>query len=72
MYVGGIKEYFEKEVKPYAPDAWIEEDKTKTGYELSFTKYFYKPTQLRSLDEIELEIANIEKEAQELLAGMMC
>ena len=72
LYVGGIKEYFEKEVKPYAPDTWIEEDKTKTGYELSFTKYFYKPTKLRSLDEIELEIANIEKEAQELLAGVMC
>lgn len=72
LYEGGIKEYFEKEVKPYAPDTWIEEDKTKTGYELSFTKYFYKPTKLRSLDEIELEIASIEKEAQELLAGVMC
>ena len=72
LYEGGIEEYFKKEVLPYAPDTWIEQDKTKIGYELSFTKYFYKPTQLRSLDEIESEISNIEKEAQELLQGVFC
>ena len=49
-----------------------EEDKTKIGYELSFTKHFYKPTQLRSLEEIEIEISDIEKEAQELLQGVFC
>ena len=72
LYEGGIEEYLNKEVLPYAPDTWIEEDKTKIGYELSFTKYFYKPTQLRSLDEIESEISDIEKEAQELLQGVFC
>ena len=72
LYEGGIEEYFKKEVLPYAPDTWIEQDKTKIGYELSFTKYFYKPTELRSLEEIESEILDIEKEAQELLQGVFC
>ena len=72
LYEGGIEEYFNKEVLPYAPDAWIEEDKTKIGYEILFSKYFYKPSELRSLDEIELEISQIEKEAQELLQGVYC
>lgn len=72
LYEGGIEEYFKKEVLPYAPDTWIEQDKTKIGYELSFTKYFYKPTELRSLEEIETEISDIEKEAQELLQGVFC
>lgn len=72
LYEGGIEEYFKKEVLPYAPDTWIEQDKTKIGYELSFTKYFYKPTELRSLEEIESEISDIEKEAQELLQGVFC
>ena len=72
LYEGGIKEYFKKEVLLYAPDTWIEQDKTKIGYELSFTKYFYKPTELRNLEEIETEISDIEKEAQELLQGVFC
>lgn len=72
LYEGGIEEYFKKEVLPYAPDTWIEQDKTKIGYELSFTKYFYKPTELRSLEEIESEISDIEKEAQKLLQGVFC
>lgn len=72
LYEGGIKEYLKKEVLPYAPDTWTEQDKTKIGYELSFTKYFYKPTELRSLEEIETEISDIEKEAQELLQGVFC
>jgi len=72
LYEGGIEEYFKKEVLPYASDTWIEQDKTKIGYELSFTKYFYKPTELRSLEEIESEISDIEKEAQELLQGVFC
>lgn len=72
LYEGGIEEYFKKEVLPYAPDTWIEQDKTKIGYELSFTKYFYKPTELKSLEEIESEISDIEKEAQELLQGVFC
>ena len=72
MYEGGIDEYFKKEVLPYAPDAWIEQDKTKVGYEVLFSKYFYKPSELRTLDDIELEISQIDKEAQELLKGVYC
>lgn len=72
LYEGGIDEYFKKEVLPYAPDAWIEQDKTKVGYEVLFSKYFYKPSELRTLDDIELEISQIEKEAQELLKGVYC
>ena len=72
LYEGGIEEYFKKEVLPYAPDAWIEQDKTKVGYEVLFSKYFYKPSELRTLDDIELEISQIEKEAQELLKGVYC
>jgi type I restriction enzyme M protein len=48
-YEGGIDAFMEKEVRPYAPDAWVDEKKTQIGYELSFTKYFYKPVELRPL-----------------------
>lgn len=72
LYEGGIKEYVKKEVLPYAPDTWIEEDKTKIGYELSFTKYFYKPIEQRTLEEVEHEIYNIEREAQSLLQEVFC
>jgi type I restriction enzyme M protein len=46
-YPGGIAKFFEAEVLPYAPDAWVDYSKTQIGYELSFTKYFYKPVQQR-------------------------
>ncbi len=66
-YEGGIKAFFEKEVLPFAPDAWIDEKKTQVGYELSFTKYFYKPVKLRSLDEIVADIKKLEAETDGLL-----
>lgn len=47
-----IEEYFEREVKPHVPDAWIDEKKTKIGYEINFTKYFYEFKPLRPLEEI--------------------
>ena len=62
-----IYKYFEKEVKPYVPDAWINEKKTKIGYEISFTKYFYKYKPLRPLEEIEKDIKIIEKETDGLI-----
>ena len=46
------EEYFKKEVLPHLPDAWIDDSKTKIGYEINFTKYFYKFKPLRSLEEI--------------------
>ncbi|MBP1908331.1 type I restriction-modification system subunit M [Methanolobus bombayensis] len=62
-----IDTYFEREVKPHVPDAWIDESKTKTGYEINFTKEFYKYTPLRSLDEIRADIMALEEEMEGLL-----
>ena len=59
------------EVLPYTPDAWIKEDATKIGYEISFTRHFYKPQPLRTLEEISADILAIEKEAEGLLDGLL-
>ena len=64
---GGIQAFFEREVLPHAPDAWIDEKKTKVGYEVSFTRYFYKPPVLRSLEEIRADIEALEEETEGLL-----
>jgi type I restriction enzyme M protein len=61
-----IEEYMEREVLPHVPDAWIDETKTKTGYEVSFTKYFYEFKPLRSLADIKAEICALENETLEL------
>lgn len=66
-YEGGIEGFMDEVVRPYAPYAWVDEAKTKIGYEISFTKYFYKPVQLRSLDEIIVDIKEIEAAADGLL-----
>lgn len=71
LYEGGIEAFFEKEVLPFAPEAWIEEKETKIGYEISFTKYFYKPIQLRSLTDIKADIVAIEAETDGLLAEIL-
>ena len=52
-------------------DAWIKEDATKIGYEVSFTRHFYKPQPLRMLEEISADILAIEKEAEGLLDGLL-
>ena len=57
-----IKEYFEREVLPFATDAWIDEKKSKVGYEIPFTRYFYKYEAPRPSDEIMVEIRELEKE----------
>lgn len=66
-YEGGIDAFIQNEVHPYAPDAFVKPGSEKVGYELSFTKYFYKPVQLRTLDEIAADIRAIEKETDGLL-----
>ena len=66
-----IDEYFESEVKPHVPDAWMDRSKDKVGYEINFTKYFYKYTPLRSLDEIKKDILALEKETEGLLKEIL-
>lgn len=56
------------EVLPHVPDAWIDESKTKVGYEINFNRYFYKYTPPRPLEEIEADLKAIEKEIGELLS----
>lgn len=57
-----INAYFEREVLPFAPDAWIDEKKSKVGYEIPFTRYFYKYEAPRPSEEIMAEIMELEKE----------
>ena len=64
---GGIEAFIRREVLPYTSDSWIKEDATKIGYEVSFTRHFYKPQPLRTLEEISADILAIEKEAEGLL-----
>jgi len=68
---GGIAAFIRREVLPYAPDAWVDEDATKLGYEISFTRYFYKPQPLRSLEEIRADILAVEKETDGLLGQIL-
>lgn len=63
-----IMEYFKREVVPFAPDAWIDKNKSKVGYEIPFTRYFYKYTVPRPSEEIMAEILDIETELEGALA----
>lgn len=67
LHEGGIGAFLEEEVLPFAPDAWIDVAKTQIGYEISFTKYFYKPVKLRTLEEIVADIKALETETDGLL-----
>jgi type I restriction enzyme M protein len=60
-----IEEYFEEEVKPHLPEAWIDHSKTKIGYEINFTKYFYEFKPLRPLAEIKADILALEEKTLE-------
>jgi type I restriction enzyme M protein len=64
---GGIEAFFAREVSPHAQDAWIAKDASKIGYEISFARHFYKPTPLRTLDEIRADILKLEQQAEGLL-----
>jgi len=57
-----IAEYMAREVLPYAPDAWVDASKTRTGYEINVTRYFYQYQPLRSLTAIDAEITALEAE----------
>ena len=62
-----IQEYFEREVLPFAPDAWIDEKKTKIGYEIPFTRYFYQYVPPKPAQELEIEIKEIEMDLDGVL-----
>ena len=64
---GGIEAFLQREVLPYAADAWYDPQSVKIGYEISFTRYFYRPQPLRSLEDIRAEILALEKESEGLL-----
>lgn len=66
-----IYEYFEREVKPHVPDAWIDEEKTKVGYEINMNRYFYEYKPLRSLEEITKDILELKKESEGLLEEIL-
>jgi type I restriction enzyme M protein len=68
---GGIEAFLRREVLPHAPDAWYVPDSVKIGYEISFTRYFYKPQPLRTLEEIRADILALEKETEGLLAEIV-
>jgi type I restriction enzyme M protein len=68
---GGIEAFFRREVLPYVPDAWIDEGKTRIGYEISFNRYFYKPEPLRTLAEIRADIQALERETDGLLEQIL-
>lgn len=68
-YPGGIEAFYENEVRPYTPDVIFGEP--TVGYELSFTKYFYKPVELRSLKDIKNDIMKLEKQTEGALAEIL-
>ncbi|RPH50941.1 MAG: SAM-dependent DNA methyltransferase [Desulfobacteraceae bacterium] len=68
---GGIEAFLQREVLPYAPDAWYDPANAKTGYEISFTRHFYKPQPMRSLEEIRADILALEKETEGLLEDII-
>ena len=66
-----IHHYFLKEVRPHVPDAWMDMDKTRIGYEISFNKYFYKHKPLRTLEEVTADILKLEAETEGLLKKLV-
>lgn len=65
-----IHAYMAKEVLPFVPDAWMDQDKTRVGYEINFNQYFYRYTPPRPLDEIDADLKQIEKEIADMLVEM--
>ena len=68
---GGIEAFLQREVLPYASDAWHVADSVRTGYEISFARYFYKPQPLRPLEEIRADILALERETEGLLGEIV-
>ena len=71
LHGGGIDAFLAREVLPYAPDAWYLPSQVKVGYEISFTRHFYKPKPMRTLEEIRADIIALERESEGLLEGIL-
>lgn len=70
-YNGGISAFLENEVFPYAPDSWVDESKTRIGYEISFNKYFHKHVSVRSMPEIAEALKKSVAEADGMIAEIL-
>lgn len=70
-YKGGINAFIAQEVLPYHPDAFVNKEKTQIGYEINFTKYFYKPKQLESVETIVARIKELEKQSDGMMASIL-
>jgi type I restriction enzyme M protein len=66
-----IDDYMAREVLPHVPDAWVDHDKTKVGYEIPINRHFYVYKPPRPLDEIEADITALESEIAGLLKGLV-
>ena len=71
LHEGGVEAFLRSEVLPYAPDAWYDPAKVKIGYEISFTRHFYKPKPMRPLEEIRADILALERETEGLLVEIV-
>ena len=71
LHEGGIDAFLRREVLPYAPDAWYVPSSVKIGYEVSFTRHFYKPQPLRPSEEIRAGILSLGRETEELLGELI-
>ena len=69
-YPGGIEAFMRNEVRRFAPDAYMDESKTQTGCEISFTKYFYRSEGIRSMLEILSALRNLEEQGRAIMAGI--
>ena len=67
LYEGGIEQFMKNEVLTYVPDAWVDSKKTTIGYEISFSKYFYKPIPLRNIGDIVASLNELEMESDGML-----
>jgi type I restriction enzyme M protein len=68
---GGVAEFIRREVLPHAPDTWVDPASVRIGFEISFTRYFYKPQPLRTLEEIRADILTVEGETRGLLQQIL-
>ncbi len=71
LYDGGINSFMENEVLTYAPDAWVDKKKTIVGYEISFSKYFYRPAPMRDMISIITGLEELEATSDGMLAEIM-